>query len=60
MPRVMLLIPTRSYRAPDFMEAAERLGVEVVVGSDERHPLEDLERVPVRAAVLVDRHGGEV
>lgn len=42
MPRVMLLIPTASYRAPDFMEAAERLGVEVVVGSDRRHPLEDL------------------
>jgi len=38
----MLLIPSNSYRAPDFMEAAERLGIEVVVGSDERHPLEDL------------------
>lgn len=42
MPRVMLLIPSTSYRAPDFMEAAQRLGIEVVVGSDERHPLEDL------------------
>lgn len=41
MPRVMLLIPSASYRAPDFMEAAARLGVEVVVGSDRRHPLED-------------------
>ncbi len=42
MPRVMLLIPTRSYRAPDFMEAAAKLGVEVVVGSDASSPLESL------------------
>jgi biotin carboxylase len=36
----MLLIPSSSYRAPDFMAAAANLGVEVVVGSDQRHPLE--------------------
>ena len=42
MSRVMLLIPSRSYRAPDFMEAAEKLGVEVVVGSDVRSPAEEL------------------
>ncbi len=42
MPRVLLLIPSASYRAPDFMEAAARLGIEVVVGSDQRHPLDDL------------------
>ena len=42
MSRVLLLIPSRSYRAPDFMEAAARLGVEVVVGSDVRNPLEPL------------------
>ena len=40
MPRVMLLIPSASYRAPDFMEAAARLGIEVVVGTDRRSPLE--------------------
>src|SRR3990172_2073013 len=40
MPRVMLLIPSASYRAPDFMAAASRLGVEVVVGTDRRNPLE--------------------
>ena len=34
MPRVLLLLPTRTYRARDFMEAAYRLGVEVVVGSE--------------------------
>lgn len=30
----MLLLPTRTYRAHDFMEAARRLGVEVVVSSE--------------------------
>ncbi|HJM43800.1 MAG: ATP-grasp domain-containing protein [Nitrospinota bacterium] len=34
MPRVLLLLPTTSYRTADFMEAARKLGVEVVVGSD--------------------------
>src|SRR5918994_2977807 len=42
MPRVMLLIPSASYRAPDFMQAASELGVEVVVGSDRSSPLEGL------------------
>lgn len=40
MPRVMLLIPSASYRAPDFMDAAAKLGIEVVVGTDRRSPLE--------------------
>ncbi len=35
MPRVLLLIPTTSYRTADFLAAAGRLGVDVVVGSDE-------------------------
>jgi biotin carboxylase len=35
MHRVLLLLPTSTYRAPDFVRAATRLGVEVVVGSDE-------------------------
>ena len=35
MLRVLLLLPTSTYRAPDFVRAATRLGVEVVVGSDE-------------------------
>ncbi|RDD61545.1 ATP-grasp domain-containing protein [Ferruginivarius sediminum] len=33
-PRLLLLIPTTSYRAGDFLDAAHRLGVEVAVGSD--------------------------
>jgi biotin carboxylase len=32
---VLLLLPTSTYRAPDFVRAATRLGVEVVVGSEE-------------------------
>lgn len=50
MPRVMLLIPSASYRASDFMEAASRLDIEVVVGTDERHPLQDLQ--PARQVAL--------
>ncbi len=34
MPRVLLLLPTSTYRATDYLEAARRLGVEVVVGSE--------------------------
>jgi biotin carboxylase len=40
MARVMLLVPTSSYRAPDFMEAASQLDVQVVVASDRRQTLE--------------------
>ena len=32
--RVLLLLPTATYRAPDFVAAAAALGVEVVVGSE--------------------------
>ena len=40
MERLLLLIPTTSYRVADFMAAARRLDVEVVVGSNERPVLE--------------------
>jgi len=33
-PRVLLLLPTRTYRAHDFLTAARQLDVEVVIGSD--------------------------
>jgi biotin carboxylase len=42
MTRVLLLVPTRTYRTSDFMAAAERLGVDVVVGSERRNALEAL------------------
>src|SRR3990172_6117480 len=40
MQRLLLLIPTTSYRASLFLEASERLGVEVIVGSNRRQVLE--------------------
>jgi biotin carboxylase len=42
MPRLLLLIPSTSYRVSDFLAAAHRLGVEVTVGSNERQVLEEL------------------
>ena len=41
MPRVLLLLPTKTYRAKDFLAAAGRLGVEVVVGSERRQAMAD-------------------
>ncbi len=34
MPRVLLIVPNATYRAEDFLDAASRLGVEVVTGSE--------------------------
>jgi biotin carboxylase len=42
MPRVLLLMTTTTYRAHDFLAAAQRLGIEAVVGSDREHALADL------------------
>jgi biotin carboxylase len=42
MPRVLLLMTTTTYRAHDFLEAAKRLGIEAVVGSDREPALADL------------------
>src|SRR4051812_27769653 len=33
------MLPSATYRAPDFLEAAARLGVEVVVASEHRQAL---------------------
>ncbi len=38
---ILLLLPTTSYKATDFLEAAKHLGVAVVVGTDRRQVLED-------------------
>ena len=42
MPRVLLLLSTTTYRTSDFLEAARRLGAEVVVASEEPSTLESL------------------
>ena len=53
MPRLLLLLPTRTYRAHDFMEAAGRLGVEVAVGSEREQALAALS--PEKHLVLAQR-----
>jgi biotin carboxylase len=40
---LLLLIPTTSYRASDFLDAAERLGVAVTVGSDQASVLQQFD-----------------
>lgn len=42
MTRVLLLLPTATYRARDFLAAAERLGADVVVASERRQALAGL------------------
>jgi len=46
MTRILLLIPSRTYRTADFVEAASALDVEVVIGMEER---------PALAEVMGDR-----
>jgi biotin carboxylase len=69
MPRVLLLLPTATYRAEDFLAAAAAVGAEVVVASDRRQALAgamgdralriDLRR-PQRAADAVVALAGRV
>ena len=42
MPRVLLLLPTTTYRSHDFLEAARRLHVDVTVASEEASAVEGL------------------
>ncbi|HTT71299.1 MAG TPA: ATP-grasp domain-containing protein [Anaeromyxobacteraceae bacterium] len=49
-PALLLLVPLSSYRTDDFLAAAARLGVPVVVGSDLCHAVE--ERFGARAGEL--------
>lgn len=42
MARVLLLLPTTTYRTPDFLAAASRLGLDVTVASEEPSTLENL------------------
>jgi biotin carboxylase len=43
--RVLLLVPTTTYRAPDFVAAARSLGIELVVGADDAPVLGEGDRV---------------
>ncbi len=42
VPRVLLLLPTTSYRTPDFLAAAVKLDLEVTVASEEASTMERL------------------
>src|SRR3954469_535091 len=64
VPRVLLVLPTATYRAPDFIDAAAKLGAEVVVGSEHGQALSDWRgaravvlslRQPLRAADQIER-----
>jgi biotin carboxylase len=45
--RVLLLVPARTYRAADFLLAAARMGLDLVVGSDGALPLGSRPVIPV-------------
>jgi biotin carboxylase len=67
MPRVLLLLPTATYRAEDFLAAAATVGAEVVVASDRRQALHgamgdralrvDMRRPERAAAAIVELAG---
>jgi biotin carboxylase len=46
-PRVLLLVPARTYRAADFLLAADRMGLDLVVGSHGALPLGGRPVIPV-------------
>ncbi|MSO65236.1 MAG: ATP-grasp domain-containing protein [Alphaproteobacteria bacterium] len=46
MARVLLLVPSTSYRVSDFLDAARALDVEVVVGTDREQVLANSEGLP--------------
>jgi hypothetical protein len=48
--RVLLLVPARTYRAADFLLAAARMGLDLVIGSDGALPVGGRPVIPVRPA----------
>jgi len=65
-PRVLLLVPARTYRTADFLLAATRMGLDLVIGSDGALPLGGRPVIPVnpadpdRSASLVTARCGPV
>lgn len=65
MPRILLLLPTATYRASDFLAASRKLGAEVVVASEvpqtlsgmmgDRALLVDFDRPEAAAEAIVSR-----
>jgi biotin carboxylase len=65
--RLLLVLPSATYRAGDFVDAAAKLGAEVVVGSEHRQALSESMgdravvlslRQPARAADQIERLAG--
>src|SRR5713226_6421015 len=54
MPRLLLLLPTTTYRAEAFLDAARKLGLEVTVGSKRTDRLADQHSVDVLSVNLND------
>jgi biotin carboxylase len=52
--RVLLLLPTTSYRTPDFLEACRRLGVAVTVAAEEPSTMEALRPTDLLALDFTD------
>jgi biotin carboxylase len=40
--RLLLLVPSATYRARDFLDAARALGVDVVIGTEQAHALQEV------------------
>lgn len=57
MSRILLILPSSTYRASDFLDAAEALDAEVVIGCDEQQTMSDT--MGVRALEL-DLHDPEL
>lgn len=69
MPRILLLLPTATYRASDFLDAADAVGAEIVIASERRQAMADQMggrfvavpiRQPERAAARIVEHAAEV
>lgn len=60
MPRVLLVVPSATYRAPDFLEAADHLGVEVVIASDAGQALATtMPNPPLQVDLTDPEHAGD-
>ena len=58
MTRILLLVPSRTYRATDFVEAARALDVEVIVGTQDPSPIADAAAGGTVAVALDDIEAG--
>lgn len=64
MPRVVVILPTTTYRASDFLDAASSLDIDLIVASEEPPPIEMGDRFlqvdisnPTSAAEAIVRYG---